>query len=62
MNMSEKEHHNEFKLKGFPGDGDPDIVLSHGKPAFWTSKNTTISALSLLILALIAVIVITRMT
>lgn len=59
--MSE-EHHNEFKLNGFPGDGDPDIVLSHGKPAYWTRTNTVISVVSILALVIIAVVVTAHMT
>ncbi|HET7528671.1 MAG TPA: hypothetical protein VFJ84_00370 [Candidatus Saccharimonadales bacterium] len=60
--MNGEEHHNEFKLEGFPGDGEPEIMLSHGKPAYWTRTNTIISAVSILILAIIAAIVFSRMT
>jgi len=52
----------EFPLKGFPGDGDPDIELHHGKPAYWAPKNTVISVLSLIVLIIIGAIVYSSMT
>jgi hypothetical protein len=55
------EGHNYY-LKGFPGDGAPDIELHHGKPAYWTGKNTTIAEVSALVLVIIALVVMLSMT
>ncbi len=29
-----------FPIKGFHGDGDPDIELHHSQPSYWTGRQT----------------------
>lgn len=51
-----------FPLKGFHGDGDSDIELSHSHPIYWTAKHTLISLITLAVFLLISYILVLKLT